>query len=158
MDEIDLKLLRLLQKNARTPIKALAGEVRLSSPAVSARIERLEKQGVIRAYTLDLDPLQLGHHILAHIHLDMQPTQKEEFYPFIAACSNVLECNCVTGDYSMLMEVVFHTTSELDQFIGQLQHFGRTKTQIVFSTSVEHRGIPLGDTRIPILEQEEEKG
>ena len=96
MDEIDLKLLRLLQKNARTPIKALAGEVRLSSPAVSARIERLEKQGVIRAYTLDLDPLQLGHHILAYIHLDMQPTQKEEFYPFIAACSNVLECNCVT--------------------------------------------------------------
>ena len=158
MDEIDLKPLRLLQKNARTPIKALAGEVRLSSPAVSARIERLEKQGVIRAYTLDLDPLQLGHHILAYIHLDMQPTQKEEFYPFIAACSNVLECNCVTGDYSMLMEVVFHTTSELDQFIGQLQHFGRTKTQIVFSTSVEHRGIPLGDTRIPILEQEEEKG
>ena len=87
MDEIDLKLLRLLQKNARTPIKALAGEVRLSSPAVSARIERLEKQGVIRAYTLDLDPLQLGHHILAYIHLDMQPTQKEEFYPFIAAYS-----------------------------------------------------------------------
>ena len=112
MDEIDLKLLRLLQKNARTPIKALAGEVRLSSPAVSARIERLEKQGVIRAYTLDLDPLQLGHHILAYIHLDMQPTQKEEFYPFIAACSNVLECNCVTGNYSMLIKVSFASTQE----------------------------------------------
>lgn len=117
MDEIDLKLLRLLQKNARTPIKALAGEVRLSSPAVSARIERLEKQGVIRAYTLDLDPLQLGHHILAYIHLDMQPTQKEEFYPFIAACSNVLECNCVTGNYSMLIKVSFASTQELDGFI-----------------------------------------
>ena len=73
MDEIDLKLLRLLQKNSRTPIKTLAGEIRLSSPAVSARIERLEKQGVIRAYTLDLDPLQLGHHILAYVHLDLQP-------------------------------------------------------------------------------------
>ena len=99
MDEIDLKLLRLLQKNARTPIKALAGEVRLSSPAVSARIERLEKQGVIRAYTLDLDPLQLGHHILAYIHLDMQPTQKEEFYPFIVEITyrkqfdTLLACN-----------------------------------------------------------------
>ena len=54
-----------------------------------------------------------------------------------------IECNCVTGDYSMLMEVVFHTTTDLDQFVGQLQHFGRTKTQIVFSTSVEHRGIPV---------------
>ena len=141
MDEIDLKLLRLLQKNARTPIKALAGEVRLSSPAVSARIERLEKQGVIRAYTLDLDPLQLGHHILAYIHLDMQPTQKEEFYPFIAACSNVLECNCVTGNYSMLIKVSFASTQELDGFIGRLQKFGKTETQIVFSSPVPPRAI-----------------
>lgn len=141
MDEIDLKLLRLLQKNARTPIKALAGEVRLSSPAVSARIERLEKQGVIRAYTLDLDPLQLGHHILAYIHLDMQSTQKEEFYPFIASCSNVLECNCVTGNYSMLIKVSFASTQELDGFIGRLQKFGKTETQIVFSSPVPPRAI-----------------
>ena len=43
----------------------------------------------------------------------------------------------------MLMEVLFKTTKELDQFIGQLQHFGRTKTQIVFSTNIDHRGIPI---------------
>ena len=70
MDEIDLKLLRLLQKNARTPIKALAGEVRLSSPAVSARIERLEKQGVIRAYTLDLRDRKLLHADQGVVRLD----------------------------------------------------------------------------------------
>ena len=100
-----------------------------------------EKQGVIRAYTLDLDPLQLGHHILAYIHLDMQPTQKEEFYPFIAACSNVLECNCVTGNYSMLIKVSFASTQELDGFIGRLQKFGKTETQIVFSSPVPPRAI-----------------
>ena len=139
MDEIDLKLLRLLQQNSRTPVKALAGEVNLSSPAVSARIDRLEKQGGIRGYTLDLDPLQLGHHILAFIHLDMQPTQKEEFYPFIAACPNVLECNCVSGSYSILIKVAYPSTQELDGFIGRLQQFGKTETQIVFSTPVPPR-------------------
>ena len=61
---------------------------RIAPDVASARIERLEKQGVIRAYTLDLDPLQLGHHILAYVHLDMQPAQKAEFYPFIAAIPN----------------------------------------------------------------------
>ena len=141
MDEIDLKLLRLLQQNSRTPIKALAGEVNLSSPAVSARIDRLEKQGVIRGYTLDVDPLQLGQHILAYIRLDMQPTQKAEFYPFIAACPNVLECNCVTGQYSMLIKVSFASTQELDGFIGRLQKFGKTETQIVFSSQVQPRAI-----------------
>ena len=48
-----------------------------------------------------------------------------------------------SGDYSMLLEVLFENTMELDQFIGELQHFGRTKTLIVFSTSVEHRGVKL---------------
>ena len=52
-----------------------------------------------------------------------------------------MECNCVTGDYSMLLEVLFQSTSELDQFIGELQEYGRTNTLIVFSTSVEHRGV-----------------
>lgn len=50
---------------------------------------------------------------------------------------NVIECNCVTGDYSMLLEVLFENTMELDRFIGELQYFGRTKTLIVFSTSVD---------------------
>ena len=44
---------------------------------------------------------------------------------------NVIECNCVTGDYSMLLEVLFENTMELDRFIGELQYFGRTKTLIV---------------------------
>ena len=81
MDEIDLKLLRLLQQNSRTPIKALAGEVNLSSPAVSARIDRLEKQGVIRGYTLDVDPLQLGQHILAYIRLTCSPHRRLSSIP-----------------------------------------------------------------------------
>ena len=41
----------------------------------------------------------------------------------------------------MVLEVLFPSTTELDKFIGDLQRFGRTKTLIVFSTSVEHRGI-----------------
>ena len=158
MDTIDRKILTILQQNARTPLKVIAEQVFLSSPAVSARIERLESAGYILGYQAQLSCAAMGYQIKAFINLEVEPVRKKEFYPYITDCPNVIECNCVTGDYSMLMEVVFHTTSELDQFIGQLQHFGRTKTQIVFSTSVEHRGIPLGDTRIPILEQEEEKG
>ena len=141
MDEIDLKLLRLLQKNARTPIKALAGEVRLSSPAVSARIERLEKQGVIRAYTLDLDPLQLGHHILAYIHLDMQPTQKDGI---LSVHCFVLECARVQLRDRKLLHAdqgVVRLDAGARRFIGRLQKFGKTETQIVFSSPVPPRAI-----------------
>lgn len=142
MDHIDRRILTILQENARTPLKVIAEQVFLSSPAVSARIERLEQAGFIMGYQAQVSPLAMGYLVKAFVNLDIEPAQKPEFYPYIEACPNVMECCCVTGDYSMLIEVCFRTTQELDQFINQLHHFGRTRTQIVFSTSVEHRGIP----------------
>lgn len=143
MDNIDKKILHLLQENARYPLKHLASKVFLSSPAVSARIERLEKSGIISGYHASIAPVSLGYHITAFIHMALDPKQKPEFYPFIDACPNVLECNCVTGAYSMLIKVCFPSTMELDTFIGQLQKYGNTETQIVFSTPVQPRGIDI---------------
>lgn len=154
MDEIDRKLVALLQKNARMPLKNLAEQVYLSSPAVSARIERLEKEHIIDSYEAKVNQASLGFHITAFINLEIVPAQKAEFYPFIQNCPNVLECNCVTGNFSMLLKVAFRNTVELDVFIGRLQEFGRTNTQIVFSTPVEHRGIDV--TRIDETEYQEE--
>ena len=143
MDDIDRKILKLLQDNARISLKTMAENTFLSSPAVSARIEKLEKDGVIAGYHAQVDPIRLGYHIIAFINLDVTPEDKPKFYAYAESIPNVLECNCVTGDYSMLLEVLFENTMELDRFIGELQYFGRTKTLIVFSTSVEHRGVEL---------------
>lgn len=112
-------------------------------PPVSARIEHLEKNGLITGYHAQINPVFLGYHIKAFINLEVEPYQKKDFYPFIQSIPNVIECNCVTGDYAMLIEVAFRSTMELDHFINELQQFGRTKTQIVFSTSVEHRDLPV---------------
>ena len=152
MDRIDKKIITLLQKNARMPLKALAEQVFLSSPAVSARIERLEKEEIIEGYEVKINQIKLGYHITAFINLEVAPVQKPDFYPFIKSCPNVVECNCVTGDFSMLLKVMFPSTQELDTFIGQLQKFGRTSTQIVFSTPVETRGI---DVKLDDVELEE---
>lgn len=143
MDKVDLKLIKLLQKNARYPLKQLAQEVFLSPPAVSARIDKLEKAGIITGYRATVNQLELGYNIVAFINLAMTPKLKPQFYPFIETCPNVIECNCVTGAYSMLIKVAYPTTAELDDFIGSLQKFGTTETQIVFSTPVQPRGIAM---------------
>ena len=142
-DHIDKKIIGMLQENARTPIKEIAKEVYLSSPAVSARIEKLEKDGVIAGYHAQVDPMKLGYHIIAFINLDVTPEDKPKFYAYAESIPNVLECNCVTGEYSMLLKVAFQSTMELDIFIGQLQKFGKTSTQIVFSTHVGPRGVDV---------------
>ncbi|MDD4370001.1 MAG: Lrp/AsnC family transcriptional regulator [Anaerostipes sp.] len=144
LDNIDIKILNILQRDARISLKDLASKVYLSSPAVSARIEALEKTGYILNYQAKINYIKVGYNIKAMISLEVEPVEKETFYPYIKKCNNVIECNCVTGDYSMLLEVVFKNTMELDRFIGELQRFGRTKTLIVFSTSVENRGIKIG--------------
>ena len=154
LDAVDCTILNILQRNAKCPLKEIAEKVYLSTPAVSARIEKMEKEGYILGYQAQVNPEALGYHIKAQvnpealgyhikalINLEVSPEEKNVFYPFVRKCSNVIECNCVTGEYSMVLEVLFPSTTELDKFIGELQRFGRTKTLIVFSTSVEHRGI-----------------
>ena len=61
-----------------------------------------------------VDPMKLGYHILAFINLDVIPEDKPKFYAYAESVPNVLECSCVTGEYSMLMKVAFQTTMELD--------------------------------------------
>jgi Lrp/AsnC family leucine-responsive transcriptional regulator len=141
MDQIDIKILSLLEKDARMPLKLLAEQIYLSSPATAARIEKLENEGIISGYSVKLNYKKLGYPVIAFINLELAPTRKPEFYPFICSCPNVLECNCVTGHYSMLIKVAFDTTENLDLFINRLQEFGATETQIVFSTPQETRGV-----------------
>ena len=143
MDHIDRCIVDILQHNARLPVKEIASRVSLSSPAVCARIERLEKSGVLAGYQAMINVTAIGYLVKAFINLEVEPDQKPAFSPYIESCTNVVECSCVTGDYSMLIEVAFRSTMELDHFINELQQFGRTKTQIVFSTSVEHRDLPV---------------
>ena len=138
MDHIDRKIIDILQRDARAPLKQIADQVFLSSPAVSARIAKLEKDGCLTGYQAQVDAVKMGYLVKAFINLDMDPQRKPEFYPYIQSCPQVVECCCVTGGYSMLA-----TTQELDTFINHLQQYGRTRTQIVFSTPVEHRGVPV---------------
>ena len=135
MDKIDRKIVNILQTNARASLKDLSKECFISSPAIAARISKLERSGIIK-----------GFHVKAFIQVQLEPRQKKEFYPYIQNIPNVIECNCVTGDFSEVMEVVFPSTTDLDDFINDIQQrFGKTSTQIVFSTSVDHRGVQLSD-------------
>lgn len=144
MDKIDRKIINLLQSNARASLKDLSKECFISSPAVAARINKLEQSGIISGYHANINMEKIDFHVKAFVMVQLEPRQKNDFYPYIQQVPNVIECNCVTGDYSEIMEVVFPSTKDLDDFINVIQErFGKTSTQIVFSTSVDHRGVQL---------------
>lgn len=141
MDAADRSILKILVHNSRASLKQLAQAAFLSSPAVSARIARLEKQGIIQSYQAHLNPTALGYHISAFVNIAIVPAQRQSFLSFLTDCPNVLECHHVTGVYSMIIKVAFPSTRDLDSFVGHLQQFGTTQTQVIFSTLVEPRQL-----------------
>ena len=141
MDAADRAILNALAKNARTPVKQLAQEAFLSSPAASARVERLEKKGIIKGYQAMLDHESLGFHILAFVNIAIAPEKKAALIAYAKECANVLECHHVTGSHSLIFKVCFGSTVDLEAFVGRLQTYGKTETQVVFSTPIEPRQI-----------------
>ena len=91
MDEIDKLILKELDKNARISIKELTDIVYLSAPAVKARIEKLEEQGIILGYSAKINKAALGYLIKAYINLEMDPKLKPKFYPFIQENKRVFD-------------------------------------------------------------------
>ena len=65
LDSVDHTILNILQQNAKLPLKEIAENVYLSVPAVSARIEKMEKEGYITGYQAQVNPIALGYHIKA---------------------------------------------------------------------------------------------
>ena len=144
LDKIDIAILNILKDNARTPIKTIAEKVFTSAPTVAARISAMEKAGILLGYHANIsDTAVLGHPVRAFIILEVTPDRKAELYPFLTDCPDVIEASHVTGEYSVLIQTVFESTDHLDKFISKLQGFGRTKTQIVFSTMVHHRSFRI---------------
>lgn len=143
LDKIDLEILKILMNNARTPIKVIAEKIFVSPPTVAARIEAMERTGVITGYSAKINSSVLGNPVRAFINLEISPDKKVELYNLLKKSPEVIECSHVTGEYSVLIKTIFVSTASLEHFITRLQNFGRTKTQIVMSVITENNGFSL---------------
>ena len=99
IDDTDLQILSLLQKNARISIKHIAEQTFLSPTAISARIEKLEKGGYIEGYYAHINAQAFGFNIKAFINLEVEPVQKKEFYPYIRSCRDGRICDADRGSF-----------------------------------------------------------
>jgi DNA-binding Lrp family transcriptional regulator len=116
LDEIDLRILAALQKDARISNQLLAERVGLSPSPCLRRVRQLEEDGVIRRYVTLLDPRSLGHglHAFVEVRLDRQTRASvDRFEAEIVKFPEVLECHFMAGDADYLLRVV---VKDLDEF------------------------------------------
>lgn len=141
MDDLDRKILRLLSQNARMPVKDIAASVSLTSPAVSSRIHRMEKEGIIEGYTVVLRRPDDQTHVDALISVSAKPGVRDELMALLQSRREVLQCYHVTGDHSFLVKVSCPAMSDLEHLITSCQRLGQTSTQIILSTPVDRNGL-----------------
>lgn len=89
LDQIDVKLVKLLAENARRPFSDLADHVGLSPPAVADRIERLQEQGIIRRFTIDIDRLKLQHRTPVLVEFKTHPSHSDTVYEEVCALPGI---------------------------------------------------------------------
>ena len=143
IDEIDRRLIDILLQDARRSLKELAAEVGLSSPSVSERLRRLEERGIIRAFTVDIDPQALGYTLQAIIRIKPLPGRLHVVQKLIEDIPQFAECDKVTGEDCFIARLFLRSIDELDRILDTIADKAETNTSIVKAQPIRRRPPPL---------------
>lgn len=139
MDDIDLKILGLLMANSRVNASVIAENVGMSVSSVAERVRKLDNAGIIKKYTLILDPKLIGLDVLAFISISLEhPKYNENFIASITANPSVTECHYITGDFDFLVKVMAGSMDKLAGILNDIKSIkgvSLTRTLIVLSTT-----------------------
>nr|WP_321244447.1 Lrp/AsnC family transcriptional regulator [uncultured Psychroserpens sp.] len=141
LDNLNWKILKCLQLNARQSNAEIGRQVGISSPAVSERIKKMEDSGVIQNYNTLVSPFEVGYQLKALITVRAFMGMLKPFLEKVKTYDEVLNCYRITGNENIVMEVVLKNQKHLEVFIDQLIIYGETKTQIVLSHVIKHNEV-----------------
>jgi Lrp/AsnC family transcriptional regulator, leucine-responsive regulatory protein len=147
LDELDLRLLDALQRNARSTFAELGSAVGLKAPAVHDRVKRLEGRGYVRGYSAQLDTRRLGLELVAFVSCFTTPDcDYTSFTRTLAEFPEISEVHSVAGEESFILTVMTRSTAHLDDLLSRLKSvrgMARTKTTMVLSTPFERLGVSV---------------
>lgn len=139
LDTADRQLLAALLEDSRMSLKELAQAVGLSSPSVAERLRRLQERGVIRAFTVDIDPQALGYPFQAIVRIKPLPGKLHIVQKLIEENPDFSECDKVTGDDCFVARLFARSIEHLDEIVDSIADKAETSTAIVKSQPVRRR-------------------
>ncbi len=143
LDDVDKRIPQLLSNDGRMSVKDLAQHVGLSAPSTSERIKRLEERGVIRGFTVEIDPASIGFTLQAIIRVRPLPGKLHVVQQLIEAIAEISECDKVTGDDCFIARLHVRSIEELDTILDRIADKAETNTSIVKLQPVKRRLLPL---------------
>lgn len=150
LDDKDLQLLRLLQKDAKLTVKELAKEVNLSPSPVFERVKRLEQEGYVKKYAaiLDAEKLNLGFTVYCQLKLKSNDSYLAiEFEREILEIEEVAECYSISGDFDFLLKVYVRDMKQYQNFVfnilGAVPSIGSTHSTFVMAQVKNIHGLTI---------------
>lgn len=146
VDTLDTRILRLMIEQPRTSVREYARILGVARGTLQARIDRLERTGVITGNGPLLSPAALGHPVLAFVHIEVTQGHLDEVGDALAAIAEIVEAFSITGGGDLLTRVVARDNGHLEDVVQQLIQLPgvvRTRTEIALRERVSHRLLPL---------------
>src|SRR2546430_13599180 len=146
IDALDARILRLLLEQPRTSVREYARILGVARGTLQARLDRLEREGVITGFGPRLSPAALGHPVLAFVHIEVTQGHLDDVGEALTAVPEIIEAVSVTGGGDLLTRVVARDNAHLEDVIQQLIRMPgvvRTRTEVALRERVPHRVLPL---------------
>lgn len=138
LDNLDIKILKLLQADARMTVSQISSQINLSIPAVSDRLKKLEAGGIIEKYVTIINPACFHKELTAVMFITLErPKFTEKFVEFVQGEDEILECHYLAGDFDYALKIITSNTATLEQLLNRIksvQGVIKTRTIVVLST------------------------
>ena len=149
LDHLDFLIIEHLAANARVTWTELSAQLGLSAPAITERVRKLEERGIIRGYTVLLQPEALACGLLAFVAVQITDSKsRKTFLERIKSMPEVLECHHMSGDDDYWLKVRCADTKALERIITEnlksISSGIRTRTSIALSSFKDSPSLPLG--------------
>jgi Lrp/AsnC family leucine-responsive transcriptional regulator len=138
LDERDIRLIALLEADARASLAELSRALSISPQSVGDRLKRLEDLGVL-GFTVRLEPEKLGLSIGAYIRIQPAMGELARVAEIVKTIPEIVECHRITGDDCFIAKVFVEKVEDLEGVIDKLIPHARTNTSIIQSSPVPQR-------------------
>lgn len=149
VDALDARILRLLLQQPRTSVREYARILGVARGTLQARLDRMERDGVITTAGPRVSPAALGHPVLAFVRIEVAQGHLDEIGSELAVVAEIIEAFSITGGGDLLARVVARDNAHLEDIIQRLIRLPgvvRTRTEIALRERVAERVLPLVET------------
>lgn len=143
IDDIDIKIIEMLQEDSRISFVEIARVIGLSDPTIHARVRKLQEAGVIEKFTAILTPEKVDKSIAVFIEINVKPNTIEEVIENLEKLVDVLEIHETFGDYDLICKIRTRTNEELRYLLTEnirtIPHIVNTRVTTVLKTRKEEQ-------------------